>query len=87
MIRRRVPRTIAISAVYAGLLTALLAPAVIGLPLVVDQAQKVLKSLPESYGDFRDRVGQISTTVATRLPEKPPWVDREDEVIEGAQTA
>lgn len=82
--RRGLPRSVSISIVYALLLTGLAAPAVIGLPLVVDQAQQVLHSLPESYSDFRDRVAQISTALAERLPEKPPWVDREDEVIEGA---
>ncbi len=82
--RRGLPRSVAISIVYALLLTGLAAPAVIGLPLIVDQAQQVLKTLPESYSDFHDRVGQISTALAERLPEKPPWVDREDEVIEGA---
>jgi len=81
---RGVPRHLAISLVYSLLLTVLVAPAVIGLPLLVDQAQGLLRSLPESYGDFRERVGQISTTIAERLPEKPPWVDREDEVIESA---
>lgn len=84
---RGVPRLASISIVYSILLTTLVAPAVIGLPLVVDQSQQVLHSLPESYSDFRDRVGQISSTVAARLPEQPPWVDREDEVIEGALSA
>ena len=82
--RRGIPRSLAISVVFTLLLTLLVAPAVIGLPLLVDQAQATLKSLPESYSEFRDRIGLISTTVAARLPEKPPWVDREDEIIEGA---
>ena len=84
---RGVPRLASIAIVYSLLLTTLVAPAVIGLPLLVDQSQQVLHSLPESYSDFRDRVGQISSTVAARLPEQPPWVDREDEVIEGALSA
>jgi predicted PurR-regulated permease PerM len=84
LVRRRLPRNLAISTVYAGLLTALAAPGVIGLPLLVDQAQQLLHTLPESYSDFRQRVGQISETVAARLPEKPLWIDREDEIIEGA---
>jgi predicted PurR-regulated permease PerM len=82
--RRRLPRGVAISVAYAALLAAFVAPAVIGLPRLVDQAQAVLHSLPESYSDFRDRVGQISASIAARLPEKPPWIDREDEIIEGA---
>jgi predicted PurR-regulated permease PerM len=85
--RRGVPQNVAISLVYAALVATLVAPAVIGLPLLVDQAQGVLHSLPESYSDFRDRIAQISATVAARLPEHPPWVNREDEVIESALTA
>ena len=85
--RRGVPRVVSIALVYSLLLTVAVVPAIIGLPLLVDQSQQVLHSLPESYGDFRDRIGKISPTVAERLPEKPPWVDREDEVIEGALTA
>jgi predicted PurR-regulated permease PerM len=84
---RGVPRVVSIALVYSLLMTTLVAPAIIGLPLLVDQAQQVLHSLPESYSDFRDRVGAISATIAERLPEKPPWVDREDEVIGGALTA
>ncbi|HEY4312515.1 MAG TPA: AI-2E family transporter [Pirellulales bacterium] len=84
---RGVPRIVSIALVYALLLTTLVAPAVIGLPLLVDQAQQVLHSLPESYADFRDRLGQISTTIVEYLPEKPDWVEREDEAIEGALNA
>ena len=81
---RGMPRQVAISVVYSLLLTVLVAPAVIGLPMLVDQTQGLLQSLPENYSDFRERVAKISTTVAERLPEKPPWVDREDEIMEQA---
>ncbi|HEY1601412.1 MAG TPA: AI-2E family transporter [Pirellulales bacterium] len=81
---RGLPRNLAICLIFSLLLTCLVAPAVVGLPMLVDQTQALLHTLPESYGDFRERIGQISTTVAERLPEKPAWVDREDEVLEGA---
>ena len=86
MTRRGVPRNLAISLVFTLLLVVLVAPGVIGLPLLVEQGQSLLHSMPESYEEFRQKIGQISPTIAAQLPEQPAWVHREDEVIESALT-
>ncbi len=82
--RRGLKRKAAVPLVYVGLLLLLAVPAMIALPLLVDQAQQVLHSLPETYSDFRERIAAVSETVAARLPENPPWIGREDEVAEQA---
>jgi predicted PurR-regulated permease PerM len=84
MTRRGLPRNLSISLVFALLLTVLVAPGVIGLPMLVDQGQALLHSLPESYEEFRQKIAQISPSIAEQLPEQPAWVHREDEVIESA---
>ena len=86
MTRRGVPRVVAISLAYALLLAALVAPGVVGLPFVTDQAKDLLQSLPKSYSGLRAQIAQVSTTIAERLPERPAWIDREDEVMESVLT-
>jgi len=86
MTRRGVPRVVAISLSYALLLAALVAPGVVGLPFVTDQAKDLLQSLPKSYSGLRTQIAQVSTTIAERLPERPAWIDREDEVMESVLT-
>ncbi|MBI2824972.1 MAG: AI-2E family transporter [Planctomycetia bacterium] len=83
-VRRGLPRNIAVPLVYVLLLAVLITPAAVGLPMIVDQAQEVLRSLPESYEDIRDRIGHLSPAIAARLPEHPPWIEEEDQVVEEA---
>jgi len=80
--RRGVRRDLAVPLLYASLLFALSIPIVIALPMLVDQAQGLISSLPENYAQIREKLIDLVPSVAQRLPENPPWVGQEDLFIE-----